>query len=65
MRIHDLTESAPGMKGRTTTFDAIEWIAKCKSGEASEKDISLYGQLKKISKKLGGRTTVIEVLKNI
>lgn len=63
MRITDLKESAPGMRGITTTSDAIAWIEKCESGEASEKDLSLYVQLKTISKKLGGRSTVIEVLK--
>jgi len=63
MRLKELKESAPGVKGRTTAVDAIDWLEKCKSGEASEKDLNLYSQLKSISKKLGGKTTVIEVLK--
>lgn len=63
MRLHDLKESAPGLKGRTTPVDAIEWLERCKSGDASDKDLTLYNQLKAISKKLGGKTTVIEVLK--
>lgn len=65
MRIKDLFESAPGMKGKTTSFDAQIWISKCVNGEASEKDMSLYNQLQTISKNLGGKTTVIEVLKNM
>ena len=63
MRITALQESAPGCKGVTTSADAVAWIEKCECGEASEKDMSLYNQLKTIAKKLGGRTTVIEVLK--
>jgi hypothetical protein len=63
MRLTALKESAPGQRGITTTADAIAWIEKCESGEASEKDLTLYGQLKTISKNLGGRSTVIEVLK--
>ena len=63
MRLEDLKESAPGTKGKTTSKDALEWLSKCESGDASEKDLTLYGQLKSISKKLGGKTTVIEVLK--
>jgi len=63
MRLEDLKESAPGFKGKTTSKDAKAWLSKCQSGEASEKDMSLYGQLQNIAKKLGGKTTVIEVLK--
>lgn len=58
-----LSESAPGMRGKTTFNDAKAWISMCQNGEASEKDLSLYNQLLTISKKLGGRTTVIEVLR--
>jgi len=65
MRLEDLKESAPMTKGKTTAKDAEAWIAKCKSGDASEKDLTLYGQLKTISRKLGGKTTVIEVLKKM
>lgn len=63
MKLSELSESAPGFKGRTTSKDAIAWLEKCKCGDATDKDLSLYNQLKTISKKLGGRTTVIEVLK--
>ena len=63
MRLSDLFESAPGCKGKTTSEDARIWIEKCESGAASEKDLELFSQLKSIAKKLGGRTTVIEVLK--
>lgn len=63
MRINALKESAPGMRGITTPADAIAWIEKCKCGEATEKDMTLYNQLITISKNLGGRSTVIEVLK--
>lgn len=63
MRLEDLKESAPGKRGKTTSKDAYEWLSKCQSGEADEKDMTLYKQLQNISKKLGGRTTVIEVLK--
>lgn len=63
MRITALQESEPGCKGVTTSADAVAWIEKCECGEASEKDMILYNQLKTIAKKLGGRTTVIEVLK--
>jgi len=63
MRLTALKESAPGQRGITTYADAIAWIEKCEKGEASEKDLSLYDQLKSISKKLGGRSTVIEVLR--
>jgi hypothetical protein len=64
MRLDDiLNESAPGKKGKTTATDAKAWLLRCQNGEASEKDMSLYGQLQSISKKLGGKTTVIEVLK--
>jgi hypothetical protein len=63
MRISDLKESAPGIKGKTTEEDAKKWVAMCQNGEASEKDIDLFKQLQLISKKLGGKTTVIEVLK--
>lgn len=63
MKLEDLLESAPGKKGKTTTTDAKNWLELCQSGEASEKDMMLFKQLKDISKKLGGKTTVIEVLK--
>lgn len=63
MRISHLKESAPGKKGKTTAVDAVAWLEKCECGEATEKDLTLYGQLKNIAKKLGGKTTVIEVLK--
>lgn len=65
MRLQDLFESAPGMKGKTTTVDAQIWLSQCVNGEASEKDMALYNQLQTISKKLGGKTTVIEVLKSM
>ncbi len=63
MRLVNLKESAPGMKGKTTSIDAHEWLNKCKNGEASDKDLELFSQLQNISKNLGGKTTVIEVLK--
>ncbi len=63
MRLNQLKESAPGLKGKTTAVDAQEWLEKCKNGDATAKDLALYKQLQEISKKLGGRTTVIEVLK--
>lgn len=63
MRISDLFESAPGKKGRTTQEDVRIWLDRINSGEADEKDVTLFNQLKAISKKLGGKTTVIEVLK--
>lgn len=63
MRLKHLKESAPRQKGKTTSTDAREWLSRCESGEASEKDLELYNQLKSISTKLGGKTTVIEVLK--
>lgn len=63
MRIEDLKESAPGKKGKTTASDATVWLTKCQNGEATDKDLTLYNQLKEISKRLGGKTTVIEVLK--
>lgn len=65
MRLEDLKESAPGRKGITTAKDAEEWIERCKCGDASDKDLSLYSQLKSIARKLGGKTTVIEVLKKM
>lgn len=65
MRLIHLKESAPGNKGKTTASDAQSWIDLCQSGEATEKDLLLYKQLKDISKKLGGKTTVIEVLKHM
>lgn len=63
MRLTSLKESAPGCRGITTAADAVAWIEKCECGEASEKELSLYNQLKTISKNLGGRSTVIEVLR--
>ena len=63
MRLDALKESAPGCRGITTAADAIAWIEKCECGEATEKELTLYNQLKTISKNLGGRSTVIEVLK--
>jgi hypothetical protein len=63
MRLTALQESAPGCRGVTTSTDAIAWIEKCECGEASEKELTLYNQLKTISKNLGGKSTVIEVLK--
>ncbi len=65
MRLEDLLESAPGKKGKTTTNDAKNWIELCQNGNASEKDLLLFNQLKDISKKFGGKTTVIEVLKHM
>lgn len=63
MRLNDLKESLPGKKGRTTSIDAKKWLENCNCGQAGEKDMTMLGQLKKISKNLGGKTTVIEVLK--
>lgn len=63
MRLNKLFESAPGTKGKTTASDASSWLLSIEKGEASEKDIHLYNELKKISKSLGGKTTVIEILK--
>ena len=63
MRLEDLIESAPGYKGKTTSADAKKWIELCQNGDATEKDLELFKQLKDISKKFGGKTTVIEVLK--
>ena len=63
MRLQDLKESLPGKKGKTTARDAHQWVEMCRSGHADEKDLSLLSQLQNISKKLGGKTTVIEVLK--
>lgn len=63
MRLTALKESAPGQRGITTAADARAWITKCEIGQADEKDISLYNTLRTIAKKLGGKSTVIEVLK--
>jgi hypothetical protein len=63
MRLKQLIESAPGTRGKTTATDAKEWLYNCQNGMASEKDLTLYGQLQTIAKNLGGKTTVIEVLK--
>ena len=69
MRLTALKESAPGQKGITTKSDALNWIARCESGDASDTDMQLYGAIKvlyneviTISKQLGGKSTVFEVL---
>ena len=35
MRLNQLKESAPGLKGKTTALDAQEWLEKCKNGDAT------------------------------
>jgi len=65
MRISKLFESAPRKKGKTTANDVRVWLDKINNGEATEEDIQLYDDLKSISRKLGGKTTVIEILKAI
>ena len=58
MRLQHLNESAPGKKGKTTAKDAKEFVANPENAE-------FVAELKKIAKKMGGVTTVIEVLKAI
>jgi len=65
MRLEHLKESAPRRRGKTTANDVRVWLDKIDNGEATESDIQLYDDLKKISRKLGGKTTVIEILKAI
>lgn len=52
----ELNESAPGKKGKTTAKDAQAFIE-----DAANADF--IKELKNIAKKMGGTTTVIEVLK--
>jgi len=77
MRIQDLQESLPGRSGPTRPEDAAAWVSNCRlriandeTSTATDTDVELFnkihgihGQLMTIAKKLGGRTTVIEVLK--
>lgn len=56
MRLEHLKESAPGMKGKTTSSDARKFIEDPANSE-------FINELKRIAKKMGGETTVIEVLK--
>jgi len=65
MRLEKLLESAPRKKGKTTANDVRIWLDKINKGEATESDIELFDDLKSISRKLGGKTTVIEILKAI
>lgn len=65
MRLEHLQESAPRKRGKTTANDVSQWLEKINNGEATESDIQLFDDLKKISRKLGGKTTVIEILKAI
>ena len=69
MRLTALKESAPGQKGITTKADAEKWLEQCKNGEASANDMKLYGaltalydELMTVSKQLGGKSTVMQVL---
>ncbi|HIP33322.1 MAG TPA: hypothetical protein EYG89_00990 [Bacteroidia bacterium] len=65
MRLEYLKESAPRKRGKTTAKDVRIWLEKIHNGEATKNDIQLYNDLKAISRKLGGKTTVIEILKAI
>lgn len=65
MRLEHLEESAPRKRGKTTANDVRIWLDKINNGEATENDIQLFDDLKSISRKLGGKTTVIEILKAI
>lgn len=56
MRLEHLKESAPGTKGKTTAADAKAFVSDAANAE-------FIGELKRIAKKMGGVTTVIEVLK--
>ena len=59
MRLEDLIiESAPGERGKTTRKDAIKFVEDPKNAD-------FIKELKRIAKKMGGITTVIEVLKII
>lgn len=58
MRLENIMESAPGKKGKTTAKDARAFVA-------NESNAEYIDQLKRIAKKMGGVTSVIEVLKAI
>ena len=59
MRTDSLSESAVGKKGRTSYKDAEAYI---NSADENNEAQDLIKQIKKVSKKLGGYTTVISIL---
>ena len=72
MRISDLFESAPGKKGITRVTDAKQWLENIKynidnnnTDAIPANDLELYNSLKALSKKFGGKTTIINVLQHM